>query len=65
MCSRLDVDGLRGDLVVNRAAKALVAFEGRREVTPEDVGRVATMCLNHRYGKKGRKAGGGGARGGG
>jgi len=51
MCSRLDVDGLRGDLVVNRAAKALVAFEGRREVTPEDVARVATMCLNHRLRK--------------
>ena len=28
-------------------------------VTPEDVGRVATMCLNHRYGEKGRKRGGG------
>jgi Mg-chelatase subunit ChlI len=51
MCSRLDVDGLRGDLVVNRAAKALVAFEGRNEVTREDVGRVVTGCLNHRLRK--------------
>lgn len=48
MCSRLDVDGLRGDLVVNRAAKALVALEGRDKVTQEDVGRVISSCLNHR-----------------
>lgn len=32
VCSELGIDGLRGDLVVNRAAKALVAFEGRKEV---------------------------------
>lgn len=48
MCSRLNVDGLRGDLVINRAAKALVAFEGRDTVTQEDVGRVISACLNHR-----------------
>ncbi|NEP05094.1 MAG: magnesium chelatase ATPase subunit I, partial [Okeania sp. SIO4D6] len=28
VCSELDVDGLRGDIVTNRAAKALAAFEG-------------------------------------
>lgn len=48
MCSRLNVDGLRGDLVINRAAKALVAYEGRDTVTQEDVGRVISACLNHR-----------------
>jgi hypothetical protein len=48
MCSRLDVDGLRGDLVINRAAKALVAFEGGDTVTQDDVGRVISGCLNHR-----------------
>ncbi len=48
ICSRLNVDGLRGDLVVNRAAKALVALEGRSEVKQEDVGRVINTCLNHR-----------------
>jgi hypothetical protein len=48
MCSRLNVDGLRGDLVINRAAKALVAYEGRDSVTQEDVGRVISACLNHR-----------------
>jgi magnesium chelatase subunit I len=29
VCSELNIDGLRGDLVVNRASQALVAFEGR------------------------------------
>ncbi|KAF8073212.1 chlI [Scenedesmus sp. PABB004] len=51
MCSRLNVDGLRGDLVVNRAVKALVAYEGRTEVLREDVGRVVSSCLNHRLRK--------------
>lgn len=32
VCSNLNIDGLRGDLVVNRASAALVAFEGRTEV---------------------------------
>eukprot|EP00798_Chlamydomonas_sp_ICE-L_P015199 gene15199-21274_t len=51
ICSRLNVDGLRGDLVVNRAAKALVAFEGRNTVTKEDIGRIAPLCLTHRLRK--------------
>ena len=45
---RLIVDGLRGDLVTNRAAKALVAYEGRNKVTAEDIERVVSLCLNHR-----------------
>jgi len=48
MCSRLNVDGLRGDIVTNRAARALAAFEGREEVTEEDVRRIAVSCLQHR-----------------
>ncbi|GMH32512.1 hypothetical protein BSKO_00346 [Bryopsis sp. KO-2023] len=51
ICSRLDVDGLRGDLVVTRAARAFVALEGRTEVTVEDVGRVLSLALNHRLRK--------------
>ncbi|GIL70109.1 hypothetical protein Vretimale_3378 [Volvox reticuliferus] len=51
ICSRLDVDGLRGDIVINRAAKALVAYEGRNEVKLEDIGRVISSCLNHRLRK--------------
>ena len=48
ICSRLEVDGLRGDIVVNRAAKALVAFEGRSEVQEADIEKVISLCLNHR-----------------
>lgn len=49
VCSLLDVDGIRGDIVTNRAAKALVAFEGREEVSMTDVEKVIGLCLNHRY----------------
>ena len=51
VCSELDVDGLRGDIVTNRAAKALAAFEGREEVTVDDIRRVITLCLRHRLRK--------------
>jgi magnesium chelatase subunit I len=51
MCSELDVDGLRGDIVTNRAAKALTSYEGRSDVTVDDIRRVATLCLRHRLRK--------------
>jgi magnesium chelatase subunit I len=51
VCSELDVDGLRGDIVTNRAAKAIAAFEGRNEVTVDDIRRVITLCLRHRLRK--------------
>ena len=51
VCGELDVDGLRGDTVTNRAARGLAAFEGRTEVSEEDVARVASCCLRHRLRK--------------
>ncbi|TVR07153.1 MAG: magnesium chelatase ATPase subunit I [Phormidium sp. GEM2.Bin31] len=51
VCAELDVDGLRGDIVTNRAAKALAAFEGRTEVTLDDIRRIITLCLRHRLRK--------------
>ncbi|MFW6358657.1 MAG: magnesium chelatase ATPase subunit I [Chroococcales cyanobacterium] len=51
ICAELDVDGLRGDIVTNRAAKAIAAFEGRSEVTVDDIRRVITLCLRHRLRK--------------
>jgi len=51
VCSDLNVDGLRGDIVVNRAAKAHAAWLGRTEALPEDVARVMVMCLSHRLRK--------------
>ena len=51
ICSDLNVDGLRGDIVTNRASKALAAFEGRTEVTEHDIYRVIPLCLRHRLRK--------------
>lgn len=51
ICSELDVDGLRGDIVTNRAAKAYASFEGRNEVTKEDIQKIITLCLRHRLRK--------------
>lgn len=51
ICSELNVDGLRGDIVTNRAAKALAAFESRTEVTAQDIFRVIPLCLRHRLRK--------------
>ena len=51
ICSELNVDGLRGDIVTNRASKALAAFEGRSTVTPKDIYTVAALCLRHRLRK--------------
>ena len=51
ICSILDVDGLRGDIVTNRAAKAHAAFNGRTTVTLDDIEKVITLCLRHRLRK--------------
>ncbi len=51
ICGELDVDGLRGDIVTNRSAKAIAAFEGRDEVSDEDIARVITCSLRHRLRK--------------
>ena len=42
------VDGMRADLVMLRAARALAALEGRNSVTPQDVDAVAELALAHR-----------------
>lgn len=51
VCGSLDVDGLRGDIVTNRAAKAYAAYNGRTEVTIEDIEKIITLCLRHRLRK--------------
>ena len=51
VCSILDVDGLRGDIVTNRTAKAYAAFNERTEVTVEDIQKIITLCLRHRLRK--------------
>lgn len=49
-----DVDGMRADLVILRAARALTAFDGRSEVTVQDVDAVAELALAHRRGESAR-----------
>ncbi len=51
ICGELDVDGLRGDIVTNRASRALAAFEGRIEVSEDDIARVVSCSLRHRLRK--------------
>ena len=51
VCGTLDVDGLRGDIVTNRAAKAFAAYNGKDEVTVEDIASIITLCLRHRLRK--------------
>ena len=51
ICAELNVDGLRGDIVTNRASKALAALGGRDQVTPKDILTVIPLCLRHRLRK--------------
>jgi magnesium chelatase subunit I len=51
ICSILDVDGLRGDIVTNRAAKAYAAYNNREKVEVKDIETVITLCLRHRLRK--------------
>ena len=51
VCSQLDVDGLRGDIVTNRAAKAHAAYHNQEKVTIKDIERIITLCLRHRLRK--------------
>ncbi|CAN1229761.1 Magnesium-chelatase subunit ChlI, chloroplastic [Linum grandiflorum] len=51
VCAELNVDGLRGDIVTNRAAKALASLKGRDKVTAEDIATVIPNCLRHRLRK--------------
>jgi magnesium chelatase subunit D len=48
LCTHLGVDGLRGDLVTAKAARALAAWEARETVATNDVRRAALLALAHR-----------------
>jgi magnesium chelatase subunit D len=48
LCTQLGVDGLRGDLVTAKAARALAAWEARVVVATDDVRRAALLALPHR-----------------
>jgi magnesium chelatase subunit D len=48
VCASFDVDGMRADIVMARTALALAAWEGRDEVTSDDVRVAARLALPHR-----------------
>ena len=48
LCIALGSDGLRGELVLLRAARALAAFEGKNSLEQGHLRRLASMALSHR-----------------
>ncbi|CUX81849.1 MAG: magnesium chelatase subunit BchI [Roseibaca calidilacus] len=48
VCLALGSDGLRGELTLLRAARALAAYEGASEFTRDHIRRAAPMALRHR-----------------
>lgn len=48
ICTDFGVDGMRADIVMYRAAVTLAAYEGRTEVSEDDIRRVAGLVLLHR-----------------
>ena len=48
LCISLKTDGLRGQLTLMRAARALAAFEGAKTVTEDHLKRMAAPALRHR-----------------
>jgi magnesium chelatase subunit D len=48
LCATAGIDGLRGDLVIHKAATALAAYAGRLRVSEEDVREAVTLALSHR-----------------
>jgi magnesium chelatase subunit I len=48
LCMTLGTDGLRGELTLMRAARALAALEGASDVTDAHLKRIAPSALRHR-----------------
>ena len=48
LCLHLGTDGLRGELTLMRAARALAALEGAQEILDSHIRTVAPMALRHR-----------------
>ena len=51
-CSRLEVEGLRSDLSVMRASRALAALEEKSEVTLDEIYRTFDLAVSHRIKNK-------------
>jgi len=62
LCLALGTDGLRGELTLIRAARALAALEGRNALGDPELRRVAPMALSHRLRRNPLDESGSGAR---
>ena len=47
-CLDVGVDGHRGDIIILKVAKTLAAYDGRNQVTKDDIGKAAELALPHR-----------------
>ncbi|MEN2428479.1 putative cobaltochelatase [Chromobacterium vaccinii] len=52
LCCEFDVSSLRADIVLNKAARALAALDGRIDATAEDIRDAARLVLPHRRRRK-------------
>ena len=48
LCQQLGTEGLRAELTLMRATRALAALQGQREVRPEHLRAMAPLALRHR-----------------
>ena len=48
LTSSMEVDGHRSDMVILKGARAQAAFDGRRRISPVDIGIAAELALPHR-----------------
>jgi len=62
LCVALGTDGLRGELTLMRASRALAAFEGASEVTRAHLRAIASSSLRHRLRRDPLDEAGSGAR---
>ncbi len=62
LCMAVGADGLRGELTILRAARAVAALKGSTEVSIADVREIAPMALRHRLRRNPLDEGGSSAR---
>jgi magnesium chelatase subunit I len=48
LCMAVGADGLRGELTLMRAGRALAALDGRTQVTATHIAQIAPLALRHR-----------------
>jgi Mg-chelatase subunit ChlI/Mg-chelatase subunit ChlD len=55
ICSLLQVDGYRPDIVLLKTARALAAYNSRTTIIPDDVKKVSNYVLSHRTRESGQR----------